>query len=278
MSVDLARNQRLIQVPDNLDSTVVRLDRRLPQSRVEEQLALAHWPADHRIFVCSVAGGTGRTTVAGLIALTLAGLSYAHLHRPVALAELAPAPLTRARQRWGTPNDSDRIEVTHAGGRVRVLTDPQEPGDGRPLLVVDAPAGTVTTAELAYSVPTSSVVLLTRPDRASLAETADALVWLQDSRGIKRARIAVVINRGVGRSDHGSKPAATALAIRCGSVHRLPAHVSLGPGISLPCGHQVPRSVRKPLIQLCADVHRSIRAAVDVSAPSKEESDAESDA
>jgi hypothetical protein len=278
VSVDLPRNQRLIEVPDELDSTVVRLEGRLPRrSRAEEQLALAHWPADHRIFVCSVAGGTGRTTVAGLIALTLANLSYAHLHRPVALAELDPSPLTHARQRWGAPTDRDHIAVTRAGGRVRILNDLQASGDGRPLVVVDVPAGVVTTAETATSDPSSSVVLLTRPDRASLAETADALVWLQDLCAIRRSRIAVVINRGAGRPDRDSRPAATALAIRCGSIHRLPAHVSLGPGAVLPSGHRVPRPVRKSLTQLCADLHGSIPRAVDVGAPWKEESDAEPD-
>lgn len=278
VSIDLTRNQRLTEVPDGVDTdSVVRLaDAPKPWSRVAEQLAVAHWPADHRIFVCSVAGGTGRTTVAGLIALTLAGLPYAHLHRPVALGELDPSPLSRSRHRWGVPADSDHVSVTRAGGRVRILDDVGDPGEGRPLVVVDALAGIAITAEVATADPTSSVVLLTRPDRASLDEAADALVWLQDSRGIARERIAAVINHGAGPADYGSKPAATALGIHCQSVHRLPAHPALRPGTFLPCGHRVPRSVRKSLTQLCADVHRSVRPAMDASAPSKEESDAES--
>jgi hypothetical protein len=278
VSVDLTRNQRLTEVPDEVDATVVRLPaRRQSYTQVEQQLALAHWPADHRIFVCSLAGGTGCTTLAGLIALTLAGLPYAHLHRPVALAELKSSPLTRARRRWGVPQGRDHIAVTRAGGRVRIPTHVDHTGDGRPLVIVDSPAGILTTAEIGANNPTSSVVLLTRPDRLSLADTADALVWLADDRGIARQRIAVVINAGVGRADRGSKPAATALAIRCGSVHRLPAHMSLGPAAALPSGHRVPRPVRKSLTQLCADLHRSIPAAVDASAPWKEESDAEPD-
>ncbi|QGN34476.1 hypothetical protein [Microlunatus sp. Gsoil 973] len=278
VSVDLTRNQRLIEVADGIDATFVRLPaRRHSYTQVEQQLALAHWPADHRIFVCSLAGGTGRTTLAGLIALTLAGLPYAHLHRPVALAELEPFPLTRAGRRWGVPQGRDHIAVTRAGGRVRIPTDLDHLGDGRPLVIVDSPAGIVTTAEIAANNPTSSVVLLTRPDRLSLGDTADALVWLAADRGIVRERIAVVINSGVGRPDRASRPAATALAIRCGSVHRLPAHMSLGPGAVLPSGHRVPRPVRNSLIQLCADLHRSIPPAVNAGAPWKEESDAESD-
>jgi Mrp family chromosome partitioning ATPase len=39
-----------------------------------DRLALKHWPRRHRILVCSLTGGTGRTTVAALIAATLAGL------------------------------------------------------------------------------------------------------------------------------------------------------------------------------------------------------------
>lgn len=280
VSIDLARNQPLTQVQDPIDTdSVLRVVHRSKSvSRVAEQLAVAHWPADHRIYVCSAAGGTGRTTLAGLIALTLASLKHAHLHRPIALGESNPQPLSQARHRWGAPADSDQITVTRAGGRVRVLTDVRDPGEGRPLVVVDALAGIVTTAELAATDPSSSVVLLTRPDRASIAETADVLVWLQDSHAIPRDRIAVVINDGAGRSGYQSRPAATALAIRCRSIHRLPAHKSLGPGTVLPCGQRVPGSIRKSLIQFCADIHRSIRPAVDASAPSREESDATSTA
>ncbi|WP_460809766.1 MinD/ParA family ATP-binding protein [Microlunatus endophyticus] len=207
--------------------------------------------------MCSLAGGVGRTTLAGLFALTLAGLPYAQLHRPIALGELDPSPLSRSRTRWGVPPDLDHIAVTPVGGRVRILADIGAPADGRPVRIIDSPAGLAKTLQVAATYPASSIVLLSRPDRASLADTAAALIWLQDVQRVGRDRLTVVVNHGVGPVDPGSKAAATALGIRCRSVHRFPAHTALKPGTPLPSGRQTPRALHRVLIRLCADVYNS---------------------
>ena len=288
MSVDLARNRRLTEMADRneeLDPSARSVHpggrRQLSQSQVWDQLALARWPADQVVAVCSLAGGVGRTTLAGLFGLTLAGLPYAQLHRPVALGELDASPLSRSRIRWGVPPDLDHVAVTQVGGRVRILVDIGEPADGRPVRIIDSPAGLMATLHMATSHPASSIVLLTRPDRASLADTAAALIWLQDIQRVERQRLTVVINHGSGPANPGSKAAATALGIRCRSIHKLPAHTALGPGTALPSGHQTPRALHRALVRLCADVynsaiHSSIRPAASTSphTPPEEESHA----
>lgn len=277
--MDLARNQRLTETHDRAWQTDALAGAAQPSplrastSQLADHLAQAHWPPDQVIAVCSLAGGAGRTSLAGLFALTLAGLPYAHLHRPVALGELDPSPLSRSRTRWGAPPDLDHVAVTRAGGRVRILADIRAAADGQPIRVVDAPAGPLSIVRMATQSPTTSIVLLTRPDRCSLADAAAALIWLQDVQGISRQRLAVVINYGSGPTDVGSKAAATALAIRCRSIHRLPAHRVLGPGIPLPSGHRVPQTVHKVLIRLCADVYNSIRTAADAPPPTPQEED-----
>lgn len=271
VSVDLARNHRLTQTADrearlNVPGRSAQPGgHRVTQSQVSDQLALAHWPADQLVAVCSLAGGVGRTTVAGLFALTLAGLPYAQLHRPVALGELDPSPLSQSRIRWGVPPDLDHVAVTQIGGRVRILADITAPADGRPIRVIDSPAGLTATLGMATSSPATSIVLLTRPDPASLADAAAALIWLQDVQGVERQRLTVVINHGSGPGSPGSKAAATALGIRCRSIHRLPAHTALGPGTPLPSGRQMPRTVQRALLRVCADVYNSTRPATTTS-------------
>src|SRR5687768_14252955 len=62
--------------------------------QVADRLALAHWPWGHQIVVSSLAGGVGRTTLAGLLATVLTELSFAHIWPPIALAETATRSLS----------------------------------------------------------------------------------------------------------------------------------------------------------------------------------------
>ena len=273
MSVDLIRSQPLVEssIAEPV-GPIPRAPRRLTHAQTAERLALARWPANHHLYVCSVAGGTGRTTVAGLVALTLAGLPYAELHRPIVLGEFEYTPLSRARQRWGA-QDSDTIQVGNKGARISLADNVFDPPEVRPLVVIDTPSGLLTTDRVTAAEASVSVVLLTRPDRTSLAETAEALLWLQDNRGVARRRLTVLINEGTGIRDRGSRPAGPALGIRCSSIHRLPAHAALGPGRVLR-SHQEPAGVRRAVIGLCLDIYRSIQPAVSPTAPPKEDSNA----
>ncbi|QDP95352.1 hypothetical protein FOE78_04985 [Microlunatus elymi] len=274
MSVDLTRNRPLALPRASADPVpdLPRLERTLSDAQAADQLALAQWPANHHIDVCSLAGGTGRTTMAGLIAVTLAALPYAHLHRPVVLKELEAAPLSHAHERWGAENDQ-LINVGRRGGNVRLTERPMHPAELHPMIVCDAPAGLLATERVTRANSADSVVLTVRPDRVSLAKTAEALLWLQDDRGVARQRITVVINDAAGRHDRNSKPAATALGIRCWSVHRLAAHPALGPGRVLPSQH-VPGPIHKAVVRICLDVYRSIQPAVVTAAPGEEDRNA----
>lgn len=102
--------------------------------------------------------------------------------------------------------------------------------------------------------PSASVVMLTRPDRASLADAADALVWMNDRSRVSRGRVVVVINRGVGMPDRGSRAAAIALGIRCAAVHSLPFSSALGPGRALPSGRDLPIRVRRVVSHAALDL------------------------
>ena len=101
---------------------------------------------------------------------------------------------------------------------------------------------------------TASVVLVCRPDRASLRDAADALVWMHDRGLLTRGRVNVVVNRGAGPTDRGSAAAATALGIRCAAIHSLPFDRTLGPGRTLPSGRAMPTQIRRRIARLCLDV------------------------
>ena len=88
-------------------------------------------------------------------------------------------------------------------------------------MVVDAPAGLPSDLPAVDDDPQASIVLVTRPDRVSLADAADALVGMNDRAWSPANRVAVVINDGDGRPDRGSRAAATALGIRCAAIHSL---------------------------------------------------------
>ena len=77
VAIALTRGHRLTETAPEPQSAPMAKpsDSPIDQLHPIEQLILARWPAGHRIVVCcSLAGGTGRTTLAGLIAMTLADL------------------------------------------------------------------------------------------------------------------------------------------------------------------------------------------------------------
>ena len=74
--VQLTRGRVLTETPGQPVSGRVAIAPPTParDRNAADRLALKHWPRRHRILVCSLTGGTGRTAVAALIAATPAGL------------------------------------------------------------------------------------------------------------------------------------------------------------------------------------------------------------
>ncbi len=106
VSVDTARG-RTLSPTDEADGRGqgVSPASRLPFTHqvVADRLSLAHWPPGHQVVVCALSGGTGRTTMAGLMATVLAELPFAHFWHPIALIESAPRTLSSTQQRWESP-------------------------------------------------------------------------------------------------------------------------------------------------------------------------------
>ena len=263
VSVDIARGRLLIPHPESghpQPAPVLSLP--LTHAVVADQLALAHWTPGHRIVVCSLAGGSGRTTLAGLMASILAELPYAHVWRPIGLVEVSTRTLTSAERRWGATKasssnpaeSSDGLRVTAAGAHVLADTQLRHRDGNHSAVLVDAPVGMPSDHAFINDDGTASVVLVCRPDRASLRDAADALVWMHDRGLLTRGRVNVVVNRGAGLIDRGSAAAATALGIRCATIHSLPFHKTLGPGRTLPSGRAIPTQIRRRIARLCLDV------------------------
>ena len=258
VSVDMARGRRLAEATAVVDASPPRVIPPLPLTPavVADRLSLAHWPLHHQIAVCSLGGGTGRTTVAGLLATVLAELPFAHIWPPVAAVELAPHPLGSTVQRWDLvgPLERDAATSTRAGAWAftggRSVAEPRDFS----VVVLDAPAGLPSDLPCVADDPGASILLLTRPDRASLAEAAEALVWMHDQAFVSKHRTVVVINGGVGQWEQGSRASATALGIRCTAVHRLPHSPALGPGRALPSGHAMPTRVRRVIAHAALDL------------------------
>ena len=223
---------------------------------VADRLALAHWPWGHQIVVCSLGGGVGRTTVSGLLATALAELPYAHIWPPIALHETSTRPLSPTPRRWDLVSTDDSLSELCTRSGAWAFTTGQRPAQREDfsVIVVDATAGLPCDQEPVSGDPAASVVLVVRPDRASLAEAAEALVWMHDRHLVPRQRIVALINDGVGRSDAGSRAAATGLWTRCVAVHRLPFHSTLGPGRVLPSGHDLPTRLRRVLQRTALDL------------------------
>lgn len=257
VSVDLARGRTLTSAAADRDDALMP-NPPLPLSPdvVADRLSLAHWPPLHQIVVCSLGGGTGRTTLAGLLVTILAELPFAHIWPPVAAVELAPHPLELTVQRWDLvgPLEPDAASSTRAGAWAftggRSVAEPRDFS----VVVLDAPAGLPSELPCVADDPGASILLLTRPDRASLSEAAEALVWMHDQALVSRNRSVVVINGGVGQWEHGSRAAAAALGIRTTAVHKLPHSHALGPGRALPSGRAMPIRVRRALNHAALDL------------------------
>jgi MinD-like ATPase involved in chromosome partitioning or flagellar assembly len=129
-------------------------------------------------------------------------------------------------------------------------------------VVVDSPVGMPSDLVLLDGDPDASVVLVCRPDRTSLVEAAEALVWMNDRGLVNRRRITVVLNYGAGPTDRGSAAAAIALGIRCTAIHSLPRDRTLAPGRTIPSGHDLPARLRRPINRLCLDIWTHTQAPI----------------
>ena len=68
------------------------------------------------MLVCSLAGGTGRTTVAAQLAALLAGLPFAHIWPPALLVDAQPAAAPHPAE----PDDDQRPTAGDERGRLPV--------------------------------------------------------------------------------------------------------------------------------------------------------------
>lgn len=230
----------------------------LSPQQVADRLALAHWPWGHQILVCSLAGGVGRTTVSGLLATVLAELSFAHIWPPIALAEHASHSFSRTAQRWDVVTaDTDDSDTACTRSGAWVFTEGQSIArrEAFSTIVIDAVPRLPSSHHAMALDPRASVLLLVRPDRASLAEAADVLVWMHDQQLIAGSRVVVLINHtSISPRDPATRAAATALATRCAGVHKLPFHPALGPGRPLPSGSDLPIPVRRVIARTALDL------------------------
>ena len=169
VSVDIARGRSMSEAASpNGDEVVKTTGLPLTNQVVADRLSLAHWPRSHQIFVCSLAGGTGRTTVAGLMATVLAELPYAHIWHPVGLVDAAPRTFCHTRRRWDvieppgptTELTSDQACTRSGAWALTGLPSSTERLDFS-VLVVDAPAGLPSDLPGVQEDPQASVVLVT---------------------------------------------------------------------------------------------------------------------
>jgi Mrp family chromosome partitioning ATPase len=267
VSVDMTRGHALERTaPARTDKPfAIASSSQLSHQAVADRLSLAHWGPGHRIVVSALAGGTGRTTVTGLLATVLAERPFAHMWPPIALVEPSHRTLPSTARRWSLvasgageqqlreAADPDR---SRAASRVHLLTGRSSARQDLDysVVVVDAPVGLPSDLEWVADDPGASVLLVIRADSASLADAAEALVWMHDQALVTRRRVTVVINHGAGPGDRGSKAAATALGIRCAAVHSLPQHSALAPGRPLPSARGLPTVLGRCVARVCLDI------------------------
>lgn len=253
VSVDTLRRCRLAETRPDEQTTVALTVGRPTPTHIPDRLALAHWPRGHQILVGSLAGGVGRTTVSGLLGTVLAELPFAHIWPPVALHETGYQPPRRGPHRWDLVDDDGDL-VTRAGAWV--FADGAAPArrDDFSVIIEDHTPGLPSHETGDGLDPGTSMLLVVRPDRTSLAEASDALVRLHDEQLLDRHQVVVVINHGTGQSDRGSRAAGTALWTRCAAVHNMPRHRTLSPGRCLPSGRDLPKHIRRVMQQVACDL------------------------
>jgi hypothetical protein len=290
VSVDLTRGSALDELRDPAapESPITTQPVRVNDRIALDRLPLKHWPRGHRVLVCSLAGGTGRTTLAAAMAATLAGLRYAHIWPPVLLVDgsshrldaattqLRPVsaqndPVTDCNRPLPTPllweADSgvrmlaarSRHNLAAARTVEEALTAHQ---DAHAPVIIDTASGLPSDLIWTRTAPAGfSVVLMTRPDQYSLAEAAEALVWMHDRKLVTKHQVTVVVNHGIGITSRRTRPAATALAIRCHAVHQLTRDPGFAPGPPAPITRPVPKRQRGRLTQICLSVWHTTQTA-----------------
>lgn len=255
-----------------------------------DRLALKHWPRGHRVLVCSLTGGTGRTTVAAQLAATLAGLPFAHIWPPALLVDSTcrrhphhsvgngdqsdnqrddeklsglvpvgtPLPLRT------TPSGIALLQPTRADRLVRrrqLQTTVATVQDRFAPVIIDAPCGLPSDSPWTRDTPAGfSVVLVVRPDEYSLTDAAEALVWMHDQHQVRKQEVTVVVNHGAGPPSSRTRSAAAALAVRCHGLHQLPVDPRLGPSLIPPTARPVPARLRLRLAQICLNIWRTSQA------------------
>ena len=286
VSVPLTRGRPLAEAPTAPvpDRVVMAPPPPARDRNADDRLALKHWTRGHRVLVCSLTGGTGRTTVAALLAATLAGLPFAHIWPPALLVDTTrgrsphdhsdePAELASEHRN----DDLSRLLGVRSPLRVRTTSSGiavlQANGDDRPVLgrqlhaavtamqdrfapvIVDTRCGPPSNTRWTRGTPAGfSVVLVVRPDEYSLIDAAEALVWMHDQHQVTKQQVTVVVNHGAGPPTGRTRPAAAALAVRCHGLHHLPADPRLGPGPAPPTSRPVPARLRLRLAQICLDI------------------------
>lgn len=285
VSVQLTRGRPLVETPLASDScgVVMAPPRPARDRNADDRLALKHWPRGHRVLVCSLNGGTGRTTVAALLATTLAGLPFSHLWPPALLVDT-----TRRRSPDDHPDEAAEMTSEHRIDDLGSLLGVQSPlqvqttssgiavlrakSTERPVLsrqlhtavtalqdcfapvIVGTKCGLPST-RWTRGVPAGfSVVLVVRPDEYSLTDAAQSLVWMHNQHLVSKQQVTVVVNHGAGPPTGRTRPAAAAVAVRCHGLHHLPADPRLGPDPTPPTARPVPARLRLRLAQICLDI------------------------
>ena len=299
VSVQLTRGRPLTTAPTVAVSppVVVAPPRPAQDRNAYDRLALKHWPRGHRVLVSSLTGGTGRTTVAALLAGTLAGLPFSHIWPPALLVDTtcgrsphdhSPAPteaesehraddlssLLGVRSPLQLRTTSSGIAVLHTNGSDRPVLSRQlctavaTVQDCFAPVIIDARCGLPSNTRWTRGVPAGfSVVLVVRPDEYSLTDAAQALVWMHDQHRVSKQQVTVVVNHGAGPPSGRTRSAAAALAVRCHGLHHLPSDPRLGPGPIPPTARPVPTRLRLRLAQICLDIWHTSQTPTQPSGP-----------
>lgn len=286
VSVQLTRGRPLLETPlaSAPSGVVVAPPRPARDRNAYDRLALKHWPRGHRVLVSSLTGGSGRTTVAALLAATLAGLPFAHIWPPALLVDTG-----RSRSPHDHPDEAAemtsehrvddlanllgvrsplQVQTTASGIAVLRAKSTERPVLSRQLhtavsivqdcfapVMIDTQCGPPSSTRWTRGVPAGfSVVLVVRPDAYSLTDAAQTLVWMHDQHLVSKQQVTVVVNHGAGPPTSRTRPAAAALAVRCHGLHQLPSDPRLGPSPISPTARPVPARLRLRLAQICLDI------------------------